>query len=378
MTALLWLRITAFLEGVSFLLLLFVAMPLKYLAGQPAMVRQVGMIHGILFVAFLALALVVKDAERWPMRKAALAILASVIPFGTFWAEFKLFRTVLALFAFCSLVARPILAQPAVDLPRASPAAMVSQKIGYTRVTVEYSRPAVKDRAIWGGLVPLGKVWRAGANEATVIEFSTDVKVDGHPLPKGRYGFFIVPDEKEWALIFSKVSKTWGAFTYDEKEDALRLHVPAWGSEFKERLEYGFEDLTDSSASLCLRWEKRKVAVGITVEFMATALANIKNGLPKAKPDDAMAWLNAARFYWNYGIDRKQAMAWVDKSIKIKPGHANLWDKAQWLAEDKQYAEAVKVAAAARAEAGKDPNPKFLLESIDKAAAQWAKGLPAP
>ena len=92
MTALLWLRITAFLEGVSFMLLLFVAMPLKYLAGEPAMVRQVGMIHGILFVAFLALVLVVKDAERWPMRKAALAILASVIPFGTFWAEFRLFR----------------------------------------------------------------------------------------------------------------------------------------------------------------------------------------------------------------------------------------------------------------------------------------------
>ncbi|MEO7426252.1 MAG: DUF2911 domain-containing protein [Fibrobacteria bacterium] len=272
----------------------------------------------------------------------------------------------------------PILAQPAVDLPRASPAAMVSQTIGYTRVTVEYSRPAVKGRVIWGGLVPLGKVWRAGANEATVVEFSTDVKVAGHPLPKGRYGFFIVPDEKEWALIFSKVSKTWGAFTYDESKDALRVHVPALGAEFKERVEYGFENLTDSSATLYMQWERRKVSVGITVEFMTTALANIKNGLPKAKPDDAMAWLNAARFYWNYGIDRKQAMAWVDKSIMIKPGHANLWSKAQWLAEGKQYAEAVKVAGAARAEAVKDPNPGFLLESIDKATAQWGKGLTAP
>jgi integral membrane protein len=92
MTALGWLRIIAFLEGVSFLLLLLVAMPLKYLAGEPAMVRHVGMIHGILFVAFLALVLVVKDANAWPMRKAAMAILASVIPFGTFWAEFRLFR----------------------------------------------------------------------------------------------------------------------------------------------------------------------------------------------------------------------------------------------------------------------------------------------
>ena len=111
---------------------------------------------------------------------------------------------------------------------------------------------------------------------------------------------------------------------------------------------------------------------------MATALANIKNGLPKAKPDDAMAWLNAAKFYWNHDVDRKQAMAWVDKSIRIKPGYANLWSKAQWLAEGMEYPEALKLVKPARAEAEKDPNPKLLLEDIDKAAAQWAKGLPAP
>ena len=101
--------------------------------------------------------------------------------------------------------------------------------------------------------------------------------MNGHPLPKGKYGFFIVPDEKEWTLIFSKTAKTWGAFTYDEKDDALRVKTPPRGAEFKERVEYGFEDLTDSSASLYMQWEKRKVSVGLTVEFLETAKANIKN-----------------------------------------------------------------------------------------------------
>ena len=270
-------------------------------------------------------------------------------------------------------LAGPIAAQPAVDLPRLSPPATVSQSLGYTRVTVEYCRPAVKGRKIWGGVVPLGKVWRAGANEATVIEFSTDARVAGHPLPKGRYGFFIVPDEKEWALIFSKVSKTWGAFSYDEKDDALRVHAPAWGAEFKERVEYGFEDLTDSSANLYMQWEKRKVSVAISVDFLPAVLANIKNGLPKAKPDDAFAWLNAAKFYRSYDIDRKQAMEWLDKSIRIKPMYGNLWAKAQWLAQDGDAGQAVKLAKAARLEAEKDPNPKPLLETVDQALAKWGK-----
>ena len=285
--------------------------------------------------------------------------------------------TALAVSGAAALIPSGALAQPAVLLPRTSPPAMISQSIGYTTVTVEYSRPGVKDRRIWGGLVPLGKVWRAGANEATVVEFSTDVKVNGHPLPKGRYGFFIVPDEKEWTLIFSKVSKTWGAFTYDEKDDALRVQVPPRGVEFTERVEYGFDDLTDSSATMFMKWETRKVGVGLVVEFMETAKANIKNGLPKAKPDDAFAWLNAARFYWIYNIDRKQAMDWVDKSIRIKPMYGNLWAKAEWLADGKDYAGALKLAKPARAEAEKDPNPKLLLEGVDKATAQWAKGLPA-
>lgn len=266
-------------------------------------------------------------------------------------------------------------AQPAVDLPRPSPTATVAQSFGYSNVSVTYSRPAVKGRVIWGGLVPYGQIWRAGANEATLVDLSTDVKVNGQKLPKGKYALYILPTATDWTLIFSKNHKAWGSFTYDPKEDALRVKIVPKAAEHKERLEYAFDDMTDSSATFSAHWEKLKGTVNLTAEFMETAKANIKAGLPKAKPDDQYAWLNAARFYWNYNIDRKQAMEWVEKSIAIKPIYANLWAKAEWLAAEKKFAEARKAAELARLEAAKDPNPKPLLETIDKAVASW--GAPA-
>jgi hypothetical protein len=270
-----------------------------------------------------------------------------------------------------ALLAAAAWSQPAVELPRPSPLATVSQSFGYSTMTVTYSRPGVKGRAIWGGLVPYGQIWRAGANEATLFEASTDVKVEGKTLPKGKYALYILPTEKDWTFIFSKNHKAWGSYTYDQKEDALRVTVVPKAAPHQERLEYSFADLTDSSATFSAHWEKLKGTVNLTVEFMETAKANIKNGLPKAKPDDQYAWLNAARFYWSHNIDRKQAMEWVDKSIAIKPIHANLWTKAEWLAEQKKFKEARETAKKARAEAEKDPNSKMLLETIDKTVASW-------
>ncbi|MBW8889583.1 MAG: DUF2911 domain-containing protein [Fibrobacteres bacterium] len=264
-------------------------------------------------------------------------------------------------------------AQPAVDIPRVSPMASVSQTFGYTTATVTYSRPAVNGRVIWGGLVPYGKVWRAGANEATVLELSTDARLNGQLLPKGKYGLFILPTEKDWTFIFSKTYKTWGAFTYDAKDDALRITVPHQAAEHLERLEYSFENLSDSGATLVAHWEKLKAPINIRVEFLQTGIAKIKEGLPKAKPDDQAAYMNAAKFYWTYGIDRKQAMEWIDKSIKIKPVYNNLWAKAEMLATDKKLDEAKKYAKQAREAAAKDPADAYAVTMIDKTVAGWGE-----
>src|SRR4051812_44729085 len=150
--------------------------------------------------------------------------------------------------------------------------AWVGERVGLTDITIQYNRPGVKGREgkIWGGLVGNGfndlgfgtskaAPWRAGANENTTIEFSTDVKVDGHPLAAGKYGFFIATGDPESTIIFSKNSTSWGSFFYDSTEDALRVTIkPVPTAESTEWLKYEFTDETDSSAVVNLVWEKRR------------------------------------------------------------------------------------------------------------------------
>ena len=145
---------------------------------------------------------------------------------------------------------------PAAAKP--SPAATATGKIGSTDVTVNYSSPAVRGRKIFGGLEPYDKVWRAGANEATTVEFSTDVTVEGKPLPAGKYGFFVIPTAtQQWTVIFNKVPNQWGAFKYDEKQDALRVKVTTKkAATLAERLVY---EVTPKG--LVLRWENTEVPV---------------------------------------------------------------------------------------------------------------------
>ena len=149
-------------------------------------------------------------------------------------------------------------AVPAKEKP--SPAATATGKIGSTDVTVNYSSPGVKDRTIFGGLEKYGKVWRAGANEATTVEFSKAVKVEGKDLPAGKYGFFVIPAESgQWTVIFNKTFNQWGAFKYDEKQDALRVMVtPRKSASLTERLVYEVK-----SPGLVLRWENVEVPVAI-------------------------------------------------------------------------------------------------------------------
>src|SRR5215471_15227065 len=132
-------------------------------------------------------------------------------------------------------------AQSAVlDLPRDSQHAQITQKIGITNITINYHRPLVKGRKVFGGLQPYGQVWRAGANENTTIEFTDPVAVEGNPLAAGTYGLHMIPGEQEWTVIFSKAATSWGSFTYDQKEDALRVAVKPQASEFHEALTYDY------------------------------------------------------------------------------------------------------------------------------------------
>src|SRR6267154_6120359 len=152
-----------------------------------------------------------------------------------------------------------------LDLPRDSQHAKVIQRVGITDITINYHRPLVKGRKVWGGLVPYGQVWRAGANENTTIEFTDPVTIEGKPLPKGTYGLHMIPGESEWTVIFSKNSSSWGSFTYDQAEDALRGMVKPQTAEFHEALTYDFDDVSPDASVVTLRWEKVAVPFKVGV-----------------------------------------------------------------------------------------------------------------
>ncbi|GGG15091.1 DUF2911 domain-containing protein [Pontibacter amylolyticus] len=141
---------------------------------------------------------------------------------------------------------------------RPSPPATASGKIGDALVTIEYSSPAVKNRRIWGELVPYGKVWRAGANEATTIEFSQDVQIEGRHLAKGKYSLYTIPNENSWTVIFNKATGQWGT-EYDERQDALRVTVkPRRAAKMHERLAY-----VVGKNGILMRWENLELPVKI-------------------------------------------------------------------------------------------------------------------
>lgn len=186
---------------------------------------------------------------------------------------FKAFVVLLSILFTASLHA-----QQQANKPRASLHASVSQRIGVDAdITIDYSRPGVKGRKIWGELVPFGLSkgnqysnnkdfpWRGGANEGTTIEFTKDVTVNGNKLPAGKYSLHFIPTEKEWTVIFNKNSKLWGSYQYNQEEDALRLTVTPVKAPFQEWLIYGFEDLAGTSCTAFLHWEELKVPFKVAV-----------------------------------------------------------------------------------------------------------------
>ncbi len=158
-------------------------------------------------------------------------------------------------------------AQQKVEKVRISPKASFTQTVGNTDITISYSRPGVKGRKIWGGLVPYDKVWRAGANEATKFTFSTDVTIEGKKLSAGSYGFFTIPGKDSWTIIFNKVADQWGAFEYNEAEDALRVNVNPEKNNFTEWLRYEITKTSDSTATISLDWENLKVPLKLKSKF---------------------------------------------------------------------------------------------------------------
>jgi hypothetical protein len=163
--------------------------------------------------------------------------------------------------AFFIVSVMPAVAQRGDDTKRLSKNGKAEGTIDGVNVTLEYGRPKVKDRVIWGGLVPFDKVWRTGADEATTFTISKDVSVEGKPLPAGTYSLFTIPGEAEWTVIFNKVAKQWGAFRYDKDQDALRVNVKPVEAEHVEEMTFQIE-----GNKVVLRWEKLSISFVVSAE----------------------------------------------------------------------------------------------------------------
>jgi tetratricopeptide (TPR) repeat protein len=241
---------------------------------------------------------------------------------------FRAFTPCVVLIAALSLVAH---AQTDLNLPEASQAAEVKQRIGITDITIKYHRPLVSGRKIWSGVVPLAQVWRAGANENTTIEVGTPVSIEGKPLAAGRYGLHMIPAAEQWTIIFSKMAQAWGSYTYNEAEDALRVSVKARENEMEEALEYEFEDLKPDSVAVTLKWEKLAVPFRVSINEPETVLASIRNEL---RGRAQYAWNppnEAAQYCLTKKVALDEALKWADLSIQNEERFENLSTKAEIL-----------------------------------------------
>lgn len=225
--------------------------------------------------------------------------------------------------------------------PKLSPQSTVSQTVGTTTVTVEYHRPQVRGRKIWGELVPFGQVWRTGANQATTITFSDPVKVNGQPVPAGTYALFSIPGPEQWTLILNKRARQFGAFEYQPKDDLIRFTVKAKVvKEFSEWLTYEVYPASRSSAYVDLYWEKLRVSFLVEVDVDSIVTARMKRAMSRAGDRDWKIYADAAEYFVEQEKELTQALGWAEKSIRIQENPVNLSVKAHILRAIGQPAQA--------------------------------------
>lgn len=280
-------------------------------------------------------------------------------------------RARLFLAATVATLAMSAPASAALVLPRPSPNAEVKQTVGVTDLSVKYSRPGVKGREIWGGLVPYDKVWRTGANDPTTLVTSTDITLGGRKLAAGTYKLLTLPTASDWTVIVTTQDNLNGSFNYDSTTDVMRVTAkPEMDQPFEEWMWLGFEDLTPSSANLTLRWEKLKLTVPITVATNDLALANCRAEVASAAADDWRTRFSAARWCFDNEFALDEGSGWLDQSLAAEKNHTNLNLKARWLWKDGKSKEAVAAAKDAIA-AGKASKETVDVSGTEKLLAEW-------
>ncbi len=261
---------------------------------------------------------------------------------------------------------------PTLQLPRTSQKSVLTQTIGTTEMSVTYHRPGVKGRAVWGALVPWNEPWRTGANEATRFVTSTDVRVEGQPLPAGSYAIVTIPTPDRWTVIFSKQTDMWGAFGYKPEDDQLRVQVTPQPAEHQEWMSFTFDEAAPSSTTLSLRWEKVRVPVKIEVDVNGRVMADARAAIAAAKPDDWRTPYRAANWANDAGVSPEEASQWAQNALKAKENFQTLSLVARLTAKagDTKTAIAQMTKAVALGKADKDVNAE-MVAGQEKLLTEW-------
>ncbi len=226
-----------------------------------------------------------------------------------------------AVIAACSL----FIAEAQLRTPAPSPTQHVKQDFGLASIELSYSRPAVKGRKIFGDLVPLGQVWRTGANEATTITFGDDVTIGGVKLPAGKYGLVTIPDKKSWTIIISKQTDITSPQSYKQDMDAVRVTANVNTTKAAvESFTMQFANVKPTTCDLQIMWDKSAVVLPIATDIDSKIMANIDKEMKGDKPP----YFQAAMYYMNNGKDLNQALAWFNKAVEAEPDA--FWVQHQW------------------------------------------------
>lgn len=251
------------------------------------------------------------------------------------------------------------------ETPRPSPNATVSQTVGVTHITIDYSSPGVKDRTIWGELVPFGEVWRTGANEVTSMTFDDPVKINDSELPAGTYGIHTIPGETEWEIIFSKDTEVDAGSNYDSEKDALRIKVKPEEAPFVERMIFIFTNTTDDKTTVNLWWEKLRVPFDIEISTQELVLA---------KANDNLSWLpsfQAANYCLTNDVNLEQGIKWIEASVILDEVYWNTRVKAQLQNKLGMKNEAIATMNSAIELGGEMESAPFDYDRMKELLTEW-------
>lgn len=272
---------------------------------------------------------------------------------------------------FLAVLGMGFSASSQIETPQPSPFSKVEQKVGLTDVTLEYSRPNMRNRTIFGDLVPYGKVWRMGANNNTKITFSTDVTVEGKTLKAGTYALFAIPNENKWDVVFYSNASNWGApQELDPSKIAAKVSIETFKIPMNiETFTLGFDDLSNNGATLGISWANLYGGVKFKVPTEKTVTANIEKVMNGPSASDYYA---AAVYYYEEGKDANQSKIWMDKAISMTPNPAFYQLRQQSLiyakaGDMKGAIEIAKKSLAASKEAGNADYVKMNTDSLK----QW-------